>query len=59
MMSDIRDEIRAILREEIAALRAEAKASVERIRVTSTAELNRFARDLIARATSPDRASRC
>lgn len=53
-MPDIRDEIRAILREEIAALRAEAKASVETVRITSTAELNRFARDLIARAASPD-----
>lgn len=53
-MSGIRDEIRAILREEIAALRAEATASVERVRVTSTAELNQFARDLIARAASPE-----
>lgn len=57
-MSGIREEIRAILREEIAALRAEAQAkpaaSVERVRITSTAELNRFARDLIARAASPD-----
>ena len=57
-MPGIREEIRAILREEIAALRAEAQAkpavSVERVRITSTAELNRFARDLIARAASPD-----
>lgn len=53
-MSDIRDEIRAILREEITALRAEAKASVERVRITTSAELNRFTRDLITRAASPD-----
>lgn len=53
-MSDIRDEIRAILREEIAALRAEAAPAVERVQISSTAELNRFARDLVARAASPD-----
>ena len=57
-MPGIREEIRAILREEIAALRTEAQAkpaaSVERVRITSTAELNQFARDLIARAASQD-----
>jgi len=53
-MSGIREEIRAILREEIAALRAEATARVEQVRVTSTAELNQFARDLITRAASPE-----
>lgn len=53
-MSALRDEIRAILREEIATLRSEAKSSVERVRITSTAELDRFARDLVERAASPD-----
>ncbi|MEM8949299.1 MAG: hypothetical protein AAGC99_08220 [Pseudomonadota bacterium] len=53
-MSDIRAEIRAILHEEIAALRTEATASVERVRITSTAELNRFAQDLIRRAGSSE-----
>lgn len=53
-MSAIRDEIRAILHEEIAALRSEVRASVETVRITSTADLNRFARDLITRASSQD-----
>jgi hypothetical protein len=53
-MSDIRAEIRAILREEFAALRSEARASVETVRVTTTAELNRFSRDLVMRADSPE-----
>jgi hypothetical protein len=35
-MSAIRDEIRAILREEIGALRSEVRASVETVRITST-----------------------
>lgn len=56
-MSVIRDEIRAILREEIAALRSEAETSVERVRITSTVELNLFVRDLIARAAKPEFAS--
>lgn len=61
-MSSLREEIRAILREEIAALRAESGASgpsVERVRVTSGADLTRFARDLVQRAQQdPDFAAR-
>ena len=52
-MSALRDEIRAILREEISALRSESPAaapSVERVRVSSSADLTRFAQDLIRRA---------
>lgn len=51
-MSALRDEIRAILREEIAALRHEmapARAP-ETVQVANSADLNRFARDLLARA---------
>ena len=60
-MSALRDEIRAILREEIAALRSEALPSapeIERARITSSAELNRFARDLLRRAAEPEFAAR-
>lgn len=61
-MSAIREEIRAILREELAALRAgPAKAappSTERVSIASSAALNRFARDLVERAASPDFAAR-
>ena len=52
-MSTLRDEIRAILREEIAALRAGSKPrepSVEQVRITSSAELTRFAQNMIQRA---------
>ncbi|MCV2866347.1 hypothetical protein [Defluviimonas sp. WL0075] len=60
-MSALRDEIRAILREEIAALRADAAPAApqtERIRIGSSAELNRFAQDLLRRAASPEFAAR-
>lgn len=60
-MSGLREEIRAILREEMAALRAEATPaapSVERVRIASSAELNRFARDLLSRAAAPEFAAR-
>jgi len=61
-MSALRDEIRAILREEIAALRAEvappAPRQVEQVRVASSAELNRFAQDLLRRAGDPDFAAK-
>lgn len=60
-MSALREEIRAILREEIAALRAESRPaapSVERVRIASSAELNRFAQDLIRRAGDPEFAAR-
>lgn len=55
-MSALRDEIRAILREEIAALRIEGAASgahVERVRIDSSADLTKFARDLIRRGADP------
>lgn len=57
-MSGLRDEIRAILREEIAALTAQAPVAAgpvrERVQIASSAELNRFVRDLIARAADPE-----
>lgn len=59
-MSGLRDEIRAILREEIAALTANAPAMPvrERVQISSGAELTRFAQDLIARAADPAFAAR-
>lgn len=55
MMSTIRDEIRAILREELAALREDSCAPVvESIPITSDADLTRFARDITARAADPE-----
>lgn len=57
-MSAIRDEIRRILREELATLREEAGATagpaVERVAIDSSADLERFARELLSRAASPD-----
>jgi len=56
MMNAIRDEIRAILREELAALRAgpgTAPPMVESVPVASGADLTRFACDLLARASDP------
>ncbi len=57
-MSALRDEIRAILREEIAALRSETQAQPpgpvsEQVRITSSTELTRFAKELIERASEP------
>jgi hypothetical protein len=60
-MSALRDEIRAILREEIAALRAEAGQAApqsEPVRIASSADLNRFAQDLLRRAASAEFAAR-
>lgn len=60
-MSALREEIRAILREEIAALRAQTQhpaPSMEHVRITSSAELNRFAQDLVRRAGDPEFANR-
>lgn len=60
-MSGLRDEIRAILREEIAALTGGATphvATTEAVRVTSNADLTRFAQDLLARAQDPAFAAR-
>ncbi len=53
-MSALRDEIRNILREEIAALRSEiapARAP-EAVQISGSADLDRFARDLLMRAQS-------
>jgi len=54
-MPALRDEIRAILREELAALRGETAAPVtERISLADSDALNRFARGLVERAASAD-----
>ena len=58
-MPGLRDEIRAILREELAALKAEvtpaaAPPSREHVRIASSADLTRFAQELVARAADPD-----
>ena len=54
-METLRDEIRAILAEEIAALRSEMGAltppTVETVPVASSSDLTRFARDLLLRAS--------
>ena len=63
-MSGLRDEIRAILREEFAALRAETDTAAtvspacERVQIANSADLTRFARDLVARAADPAFAER-
>lgn len=60
-MSALRDEIRAILREEIAALRSEAGTfppASEQVRITSSAELTRFAQSVVQRASEPGFAER-
>lgn len=60
-MPGLRDEIRAILREEIAALTKGSQVSVparERVRIASSADLTRFAQDLLARAADPGFAAR-
>lgn len=49
-MPALRDEIRAILREEIAALRSEIFQSTETVVINTSADLNRFAQDILARA---------
>lgn len=54
-MSALRDEIRAILREEIAALKHEVIGpATETVRISSSTDLNCFAKDILARASSPD-----
>lgn len=53
-MGTLRDEIRAILREELAALRAEIqRPAVETVRIADTADLMRFAATLAERAADP------
>ena len=51
-MSALRDEIRAILREEIAAVQSEIVPTFapEREQLNGSADLDRFARDLLSRA---------
>lgn len=53
-MSALRDEIRAILREELAALRNEVAPAPETVRIETSTDLNRFAQDLLERAQNPD-----
>ena len=61
-MPGLRDEIRAILREEIAALTKDTQSLAppvrERVQIASSADLTRFAQDLVARAADPDFAAR-
>lgn len=60
-MSALRDEIRAILREEIAALSSEAfgaPPASERVRIASGADLTRFAQELVQRMSEPGFAER-
>ena len=59
-MSALRDEIRAILREEFAALKGEVPCIPTRevVRVANSADLMRFAQDLVARAADPVFAAR-
>ena len=60
-MQGLRDEIRAILREEIAALRAApapATPKREPVRIETSTDLNRFAQDLLRRAADPEFAAR-
>ncbi len=53
-MSALRDEIRAILREELAAVMAEAPgATVQTVRIETTDDLNAFARDLVDQMSKP------
>lgn len=52
-MSALRDEIRAILREELAALKNEPGQTVERVQIHSSSDVNRFALDLLLRAREP------
>ncbi|MDE0970160.1 MAG: hypothetical protein OSA51_12285 [Octadecabacter sp.] len=58
-MSVIRDEIRAVLREELAALKgAMPHITTETVRISSSTDLMRFARDILDRASSPEFASK-
>ena len=53
-MSAIRDEIRAILREELAAGMSEASgASIQTVRIETSDDLNAFARDLVDQMSKP------
>lgn len=52
-MSALRDQIRAILREELMALRTESDPVIETVRISSSGDLNRFVADLLSRADEP------
>jgi len=55
-MSGLRDEIRAILREEIAAITGGPQSEVptcEAVRINSSVDLTRFVQDLLTRAQDP------
>lgn len=53
-MSALRDEIRAILREELSAVLAEhACGAVQQVRVDCSDDLNVFAKDLVERMSEP------
>lgn len=52
-MSALREEIRAILREEIAAISGSG-GSAEQVYISSTSDLERFVQDLLIRASDPD-----
>ena len=58
-MGDLRTLIKEILAEELSALRAElaCDAAVERVSVSTSAELNRFALSILDRANDPEFAS--
>lgn len=58
-MSALRDEIRAILREELASLTgAMPQVTTETVRMSSSADLMRFAQDILSRASLPEFASK-
>ena len=53
-MSAIREEIRAILREELAALAEPMpQITIETVQISSSADLMRFAQDILTRAACP------
>jgi len=53
-MSSLRSEIRAILQQELAAMRVDKEPAVESVRIDSSADLNHFVNDLLARVKSSD-----
>ncbi len=52
-MSALRDEIRAILREELTSLRAEMAPVAEPVHIATSNDLNRFAQEVLERAQDP------
>lgn len=58
-MSALRDEIRAILREEMAAVLAEhSSRTVQSVRIETSDDLNSFVRDLVSRISDPSFAAK-